>query len=107
MTEPLGLIGTQALQPPALKGVQGLQLPGGGPRSIDPTFGTMLKQEIGQVNALQQDAQVAAEDFAAGRRDDIEGVLVAARKADTAFQMLLQVRNKVLDAYEEVKQLRV
>ena len=44
---------------------------------------------------------------AAGRRDDIEGVLIAARKADTAFRMLLQVRNKVLDAYEEVKQLRV
>ena len=107
MTDPLGLIGNPAMQPAALKGVQGLRGSDVGPRSIDPTFGTMLKQEIGQVNALQQDAQIAAEDFAAGRRDDIEGVLIAARKADTAFQMLLQVRNKVLDAYEEVKQLRV
>ena len=39
--------------------------------------------------------------------DDIESVLFAARKADTAFKMLLQVRNKVLEAYEEVKQLRI
>ena len=107
MTDPLGLIGNPALQPAPLKGVQALRGPDGGPGSVDPTFGSMLKQEIGQVNALQQDAQIAAEDFAAGRRDDIEGVLIAARKADTAFQMLLQVRNKVMDAYEEVKQLRV
>ena len=56
------------------------------------------------MNELQQDAQVAAEDFAAGRRDDIESVLIAARKADTAFECCFQVRNKVLDAYEEVKQ---
>ena len=71
------------------------------------TFGNLLKGEIDKVNALQQDAQVAAEDFAAGRRTDVEGVLYAAKKADTAFKMLLQVRNKVLEAYEEVKQMRV
>ena len=70
-------------------------------------FGSVLKAEMAQVNELQEAAQVAAEDFAAGRRDDIESVLFAARKADTAFKMLLQVRNKVLEAYEEVKQLRI
>jgi flagellar hook-basal body complex protein FliE len=47
------------------------------------------------------------EDFAAGRRDDIETVIIATDKADTAFRMLLQVRNKMLEAYEEVKQVRV
>ena len=103
MTDPLGLIG----DPNALHGAKGLPSTGGPNRPGDPAFGNLLKEEIGRVNALQQDAQVAAEDFAAGRRDDIEGVLIAARKADTAFRMLLQVRNKVLDAYEEVKQLRV
>ena len=107
MTDPLGLIGDASIQPAALPGVKGLRGVDGGPGSVDPAFGSMLKQEIGKVNALQQDAQIAAEDFATGRRDDIEGVLIAARKADTAFQMLLQVRNKVLDAVEEVKQLRV
>ncbi|MCH2152109.1 MAG: flagellar hook-basal body complex protein FliE, partial [Phycisphaerales bacterium] len=66
-----------------------------------------LKAEMARVNELQEAAQVAAEDFAAGRRDDVESVLFAARKADTAFKMLLQVRNKMLEAYEEVKQLRI
>jgi flagellar hook-basal body complex protein FliE len=103
MTDPLGLIG----DPNALHGAKALQGPAADTKAGDPAFGKLLKEEIGRVNELQQDAQGAAEDFAAGRRDDIEGVLIAARKADTAFRMLLQVRNKVLDAYEEVKQLRV
>ena len=77
------------------------------PKAAGADFGNILKAEMAQVNELQEAAQVAAEDFAAGRRDDIESVLFAARKADTAFKMLLQVRNKVLEAYEEVKQLRI
>ncbi len=94
MPDPLGLIG----DPNALHGAKGLPASAGPNRPGDPAFGNLLKEEIGRVNALQQDAQVAAEDFAAGRRDDIEGVRIAARKAYTAFRMLLQVRNKVLDA---------
>ena len=43
----------------------------------------------------------------AGRRDDLESVMIATQKADTAFRMLLQIRNKVMDAYEEVKQMRI
>ena len=81
--------------------------PAQAPETQDASFGNLLKGEINKVNELQQDAQIAAEDLAAGRRDDIEGVLYAAKKADTAFKMLLQVRNKVLEAYEEVKQMRV
>ena len=67
----------------------------------------MLMKQIEQVNQLQQDAEVAIEDVAAGRRDDVDAVLMAKQKADVAFKMLLQVRNKMMDAYEEVKQIRV
>jgi len=101
MTDPLGLItgpggtGLPTAAKPASEAAGGVD------------FGAVLKAEMARVNELQEAAQVAAEDFAAGRRDDIESVLFAARKADTAFKMLLQVRNKVLEAYEEVKQLRI
>ena len=101
MTDPLGLInGAGAAGLPATR-------PGAEAGSENADFGAVLKAEMARVNELQEAAQVAAEDFAAGRRDDIESVLFAARKADTAFKMLLQVRNKVLEAYEEVKQLRI
>ncbi len=101
MTDPLGLISG-----PATTGMPAAARSSSEAASgVD--FGTVLKAEMARVNELQEAAQVAAEDFAAGRRDDVESVLFAARKADTAFKMLLQVRNKMLEAYEEVKQLRI
>jgi len=103
MTDPLGLIGK----------TQGLP---GGPGSANgpnqspaqgPEFKEFLKQQIAEVNELQRDAKEAVEDLAAGRRNDLESVIIATEKADVAFKMLLQVRNKVMDAYEEVKQIRI
>ena len=67
----------------------------------------MLEAQIAKVNELQQDATQATEDLTAGRRDDVEGVILATQKADVAFRMLLQVRNKMMAAYEEVKQIRI
>ena len=64
-------------------------------------------KNIEQVNALQTDAERAIEDLAAGRRDDLAGVMIAKQKADIAFETLLQVRNKLMDAYDEFRQMRV
>lgn len=83
------------------------------PRRVDagpqdgPAFKELLQQQLREVNELQQGATQAVEDLATGRRDDLEGVILATQRAETAFNMLLQVRNKVMDAYEEVKQIRV
>ena len=71
------------------------------------SFKQMLAEQIDQVNQLQSDATTAIEELASGRRDDVAGVMLATQKADIAFKMLLQVRNKVMDAYEDVKQMRV
>jgi flagellar hook-basal body complex protein FliE len=104
MTDPLGLIGPTGFtnEPGPLRGAGTSSTPPSG-----PGFRELLEQELEQVNELQRDAKEAAEDVAAGRRDDIEGVILATQKADTAFRMLLQVRNRMMEAYEEVKQIRV
>ena len=83
--------------------------PAGGvkPKHDGPSFADALKQELNEVNRLQQEARVAIEDLQAGRRNDIEGVMLATQKADTAFRMLVSVRNKVHQAYDEIKQMRV
>ena len=72
-----------------------------------PSFKAVLMEQLEQVNGLQQEAEMAIEDLVAGRRDDVDRVLIAKQKADLAFQMLLQVRNKLSDAYDEIKQMRV
>lgn len=106
MSDPLGLIGgmngLQRLSPLTQPRAGGADDSAGGPK-----FKDFLNEQLQQVNALQNDATVAVEDLAAGRRDDIEGVVIATQKADIAFQMLLQLRNRVMEAYDEIKQIRV
>lgn len=103
MADPLGLIGNVGGASGPLR--PALPTPPGKPG--EPGFKELLREQIEQVNQLQRDAKEAIEDLAAGRRDDLESVMTATQKADTAFRMLLQVRNKVMDAYEEVKQMRI
>jgi flagellar hook-basal body complex protein FliE len=104
MTDPLGLVSGAA-------GAGGVF--SRAPAAIDPadpgapSFKDVLLQNINQVNKLQQEASTAMQDLATGKRSDLEGVMLATNKADTAFRMLLAVRNKVQQAYEEVKQMRV
>jgi flagellar hook-basal body complex protein FliE len=102
MTDPLGLIGRSGPISP------GITRPAdSAPANGSPGFKEFLEQQIHEVNQLQQDASQATNELIAGRRSDVESVMVATQKADTAFRMLLQVRNKMMDVYEEVKQLRV
>ena len=105
MSDPLGLISNVG----ATAGVrpQAPQAPAGPGAEPSQSFKDVLMDNIEQVNKLQQDAEMAIEDLASGRRDDIDGVLIAKQKADLAFQLLLQVRNKMMGAYEEIKQMRV
>ena len=109
MADPLGLLAN----PPGVNGASGAQpftKPLGARPPAEPegpAFKDVLMDQLSQVNRLQQDAEAAIEDVASGKRDDMDAVLVAKQKADIAFQMLLQVRNKMMDAYEEVKQMRV
>jgi flagellar hook-basal body complex protein FliE len=60
-----------------------------------------------EADRLQQDATQAVEDLQTGRRDDLEGVILATQKAETAFNMIQALRNKVMQAYDEIKQMRV
>jgi flagellar hook-basal body complex protein FliE len=102
MTDPLGLIGVtgagQPVRPPQA---------GPGAPYTGPSFRDVLLKNLDEVNRLQHDAETAIEDLAAGRRADLEGVMIATQKADSAFKALQAVRNKVIQAYEEIQQMRV
>ena len=102
MADPLGLIGNSGgVQNHVNRQAQKPADPNG------PSLKDVLMENIEQVNKLQQDAEKAIEDLAAGRREDLSGVMIAKQKADMAFKMLQQVRNKLVDAYDEVKDMRV
>lgn len=71
------------------------------------SFDQFLLDSIHQVNAMQQDADHAVESLFAGGDANPAEVLTAVQKADVAFRMMLQVRNKMVQAFEEVQNLRI
>jgi len=70
-------------------------------------FGEFLTEALGEVNSLQQDAAKASFDLVAGKLQDISQVTIAAEKATIAMQLTMQVRNKVVDAYQEIMRMQV
>jgi flagellar hook-basal body complex protein FliE len=65
-------------------------------------FGETLQSALGEVNRLQQAADAAARDFSLGRTRDVAGTLITIEKANLGFQLALQIRNKLLEAYQEI-----
>lgn len=104
MADPLGLIGAGGLPPlqPRTEGV-GSQPPRDG---AGRTFKDALLENLDEANRLQREATRAVEDLQSGKRTDLEGVILATQKADDAFRMLQSLRNRMMEAYEEIKQMR-
>ncbi len=71
------------------------------------SFADLLKQAVGDVNQMQLQAEQAGADLAAGKVTDIHQVMIMTEKADLALQLAIQVRNKVIDAYQEIMRMPV
>ncbi|KJV07840.1 flagellar hook-basal body complex protein FliE [Methylocucumis oryzae] len=71
--------------------------------AINTDFGALLKQSIDNVNNLQQNAGKLTEAFEIGAPNvTLAEVMVASQKAGVSFQAMLQVRNKLVEAYQDV-----
>ena len=71
------------------------------------SFGEYLQGELQNVNDLQHESDRMSAALAAGQVDDISQVIVAAEKADIALQLTLAVRNKAVEAYQEIMRMQV
>ncbi len=70
-------------------------------------FSEYLNEALNNTNQLLLDADKIADDFAAGRTDNIHQVQIAAEKADIALQFTMQIRTKILDAYNEIMRMQI
>lgn len=71
------------------------------------SFGRTLQQSLDQVNRLQLDADAAISDLVTGRQTDIHRTMVAVEKASISFELLMQIRNKVIAAYDKIMRTQV
>lgn len=75
--------------------------------NIVAAFGEFLNSAMKQVSNLENHSKAIAEDFAAGKTDNIHQVMIAGQKADIALQFTMQIRNKILDAYNEIMRIPI
>lgn len=68
-------------------------------------FEVLLKDAVNKVNTVQNDAEKAIQELAGG--GDISSAVIAMEKADLSFQVMIEVRNKLISAYEEIMRLQV
>ena len=79
----------------------------GGAGAGKAEFGSYLKDALGEVNQLQQIADKAIQQLVAEGKGDLQDTMVALEKADISFRFMMQVRNKVLEAYQEIIRMQV
>ena len=70
-------------------------------------FGRLLRDSLGKIDDLQQKADERVTAIQSGRSADMVDAIVALEEADMSFQLLLQVRNKVVRAYEEIMRMQL
>lgn len=98
---------TPGLLPLPKAEVPGLGTPPAGGAAGGPTFGDVLKASLEKVNTLQHEADRAITDLATGGPTSLHDTMLALEKADLSFRLMMQVRNKIVEAYQEVVRMQV
>lgn len=70
-------------------------------------FTEVLKDSLEKVNSYQVEADQSIKNLIAGRTKNVHETLLAIERAEQSFKLMMQVRNKVLDAYREVMRMQV
>jgi len=71
------------------------------------SFADTLNEAISSVNEMQLQSDQKVQELATGKTDDIASVMITSEKADIALRAMVQVRNKIIDAYQEIMKMQV
>ena len=77
------------------------------PAASGESFLTSLQDAVGRLNETQAQADTSVQNLLTGRTNNIHETMIALQKADVSFQVMLQVRNKVVSAYEEIMRMQL
>lgn len=93
-------IGNQGLTPPIEKAGAKVQ-------DDRKSFEDTLKKFVSDVNSLQNQASESIEKLATGEVEDVHQVMIAVEEANTAMEFMLEIRNKIMEAYQEIMRMPV
>jgi flagellar hook-basal body complex protein FliE len=93
-TGPAGVVGAQGAVSPA-------------PKVTGSSFSEVLADALGEISSLQDAADKAAEGLVTGEVRDVHQVVLAFERAQIAFQLAMEVRNKLVESYQEVMRMQL
>jgi flagellar hook-basal body complex protein FliE len=71
------------------------------------SFGEMLNETINEVDSAQKNSEKMVNGLAEGKNTDIHNTMIAMEKADISFQLMMQIRNKLVSAYQEIYRMQI
>jgi flagellar hook-basal body complex protein FliE len=92
---------------PELSGTNSRKLVNKMLKETNTSFGETLTQAVKDVNSLQSEASSAVQRMVSGEETDLHNVMIAAEKAKTSFELLMEIRNKTIEAYREIMRMQV
>lgn len=93
--------------PEPVKHPEPAMIPSGQGGDVPTTFGHLVQQSIIEVNRAQKDAGAKIRDVLQGGSTSIHEAMIASQKASISFQILAEMRNKVLESYKEIMRMQV
>ncbi|HZO53323.1 MAG TPA: flagellar hook-basal body complex protein FliE [Bryobacteraceae bacterium] len=96
------------ISPSAMRAIDPSQMARSSSQANDgSTFSALFEQAVSRVNQYQKSADTAVERFITGEDEDLHRVAMATQQAEVSFELFLQMKNKVVQAYQEVMRLQV
>ena len=74
---------------------------------VRTSFNAMLQRSVAEVNQLQNQADSSIEQLIVGRSRNLHETMIALEKADISFRLMMEVRNKIIEAYHEIMRMQV
>jgi len=71
------------------------------------SFADMLSRAVNSVDASMKASEQGVQDFIAGETDNIHDVMISMQRAQISFQMMVEVRNKAIEAYHELSRMQI
>ncbi|GAB6908850.1 putative Flagellar hook-basal body complex protein FliE [Desulfosarcina cetonica] len=71
------------------------------------SFSSYVKQMLKDTNQQMLDADQAIENLTTGRNPDIHNTMIAMKKAEISFELVMQIRNKLISAYDEIRKMSI
>ena len=77
------------------------------PEASSTPFSDYVKRSLTEVNGQMLNADQAIKDLASGKNQDIHKTMISMKKAEISFELVLQIRNKLMTAFDEIRRMSI